>query len=136
MNSYCALRSLPHFSFPCGRTENGNHTAQDITAGMPLLQEALLLCNLRGHSVLVDLTVLSTMTSQERKQDRHLLDLKAILTDENSLRIVENVEDLINFGNRIHVPLKEEFYVDLRSWHPTLASEYCPTIRLSFPREM
>ena len=76
--------------------------------------------------MLVDLTDISAMTNNQRREDPFLLDLKAILLDENSLRIVENVKDMTHLGERIFAPFKEEVFVDLRAWHPLLPHGYCP----------
>ena len=68
------------------------------------------------------------MSPEERKEDLYLLDVKALLLVENAPRVVENPKDAVNFGNRIQVPFKEEDFVDLKTWHPLLPDEYCPTI--------
>ena len=105
-----------------------------ITSSLvPLLQEALFLCNLSGDSAVVDLTEVSAMSADRRREDVYLLDIKAILMDENSLKVVDKIEDLINFGKRVHAPMKEEDYQELKHWHPDLPDEYCATTRYEFP---
>ena len=103
---------------------------------IPLLQEAVLFCDLKGNGALINLTEVSSMSPEKRKSDTYLLDIKALLADENSLRVVENIEDVIKLGERIHVPLKDEPFVDLRGWHPKLPAEYCPSIKYVHPRRV
>ena len=100
---------------------------------IPLLQEGLLLCGLSGEAVVVDLSEISNMSADQRRQDTYLLDIKAILMDDHALMVVDQVDDLVQFGKRIFAPMKDEDYLDLRYWHPQIPDEYCATIRYEFP---
>ena len=86
--------------------------------------------------MLIDLNQLTNMTSDELKNDKFLLDLKAILLDEHPPPNRGNPQDAVNLGSRIHAPFKEECFVDLKTWHPELKDEYWPTIRHSYPSKL
>ena len=128
------IREEPFLAFRRGLIEDRVLIIKVITsANIPLLQEGVVLCNLKGEAAAIDLTEVSPMTPEKRKTDTFLLDLKALFLDEHSLKVVENVGDLIQLGERVHAPVKDEFYVDLQTWHQHMTTEYWPSIRYIFP---
>ena len=96
------------------------------------LQEGVLLSNLAGDAVLVNLKTVSNITDDGCRKDEHLQDLKAFLKTNGTLKIVDQVADLVNFGQRVHEEIKEEDYVELTHWHPFLNREYCASLRHVF----
>ena len=98
-----------------------------------LVQDSLLLCNLKGNSALIDLAEVAMMPVEELKKNAFLLDVKALLLDEHSLRVVEGVEELVKLGERLQAPVKDDKFVDLRSWHQDLPLGYWPTLKYVYP---
>ena len=50
--------------------------------------------------------------------------------------IVENVQEAVMLGKRIHAQFNEDQFVELLSWHPSLPGGYCPTIEYCYPGQV
>ena len=100
---------------------------------LPALQEGILMCNLRGGCQLVNLSEISLMEDEERRHDDVLKDLKTLLEDPKTFKIVEGVGDLVRLGERIHQSLNPTDFLALDSWHEELRTGFLPTVRVEFP---
>ena len=106
-------------------------TAVDLLA----LQEGIAICNLRGDAQFINLTEISAMTEEERRQGEILNDLKTLLSDPNTFKIVDNVANLVRFGERVFHRLEAEGFVGLDSWHPKLRLGFVPTVKMEYPQK-
>ena len=99
----------------------------------PALQEGLLIGNLRGEAQLVNLTEISGMSSEERRNEESLTDLKSLFDDPKTFKIVEGAADLIKLGERIHHRLDPTAFLALDTWYPELRRGFLPTVKSEFP---
>ena len=128
------LRQEEFLQFRKGLLEDGVAMFKILTAiDLPPLQEGLLIMNLRGDAQVVNLTEISGMTDEERKNNEYLRDLGTLFLDPKTFKIVNGVDDLLKFGGRVHVPIKAEEFVELRSWEPLLKDGFMNTIKLEYP---
>ena len=105
-------------------------TAVDVQA----LQEGLVIVNLKGETQLVNLTELTKMTDDERKNDELVRDLGTLLLDPKTLKIVNGMEDLMRFAQRVHFSLETDGFVALRNWHPDLGDHFMNTVKREYPQ--
>ena len=85
-----------------------------------------------GGSQIINLTEISTMTDDERREEESLVNVKSLLEDPKTLKIVKGVADLVRLGERIHHRLEPEDFVALNSWHPKLRNVFLSTVRYAY----
>ena len=100
---------------------------------LPALQEGLLIGNLRGDAHLVNLTEVSGMGNDERKNNEYVKDLGTRFLDPKTLKIINRMEDLVRFCGRVHLSVDPDQFVNLKAWHPTLEDVFVNTIRYEHP---
>ena len=98
----------------------------------PSLPEALITVNLEGKVQLVRLTKIQSMTEEQKKMDECLLDLKVMLDDPHLVKVIENVADVIKFGERVHHEWVAESFLTLEEWTPELRPGFFPTIKQGY----
>ena len=101
--------------------------------GDPSWPEALITVNLEGKVQLVRLNKIQSMTEEQKKTDECLLNLKAMLDDPNLVKVVENVANVIKFGEHVHHEWVAESFVMLEEWTPELQPGFFPTIKQAYP---
>ena len=104
-----------------------------MAVDLPALQEAILIGNLRGDSQLINLTEVSAMGDEERKNHEHLRDLGTLLLDPKTIKVVNGVEDLMRFCSRVHFSVDRDDLVALKSWHPNLEEVFANTVWHEYP---
>ena len=104
-------------------------TTIDVTA----LQEALLVVTLRGDAQLINLSELSSMTSEERRTNELLGDLGTLFTDPKTFKVVDGLDELPKFGNRVHWTLEGENFLALKTWRPDLEDIFAGTVKYEYP---
>ena len=128
------MRQNDFLTFRRGLREDGVVILKVLTAvDLPALQEGLVICNLRGESQLINLSEISKMADDERRSDARLEDLKTLIADPNTFKIVEGVSDLEKLGERIFQKVKTEDLVPLSGWHPKMRAGFLPTVLYEFP---
>ena len=105
-------------------------TAADVSA----LQEGILFGNLRGEFQLINLSEVSAMSDDERRNDERLMDLKTLLDDPKTFKVVERLPDLLKFGERVSHRLEADKFAALEDWHPKMKNVFASTVRYEHPR--
>ena len=98
----------------------------------PTLPEALLMTDLAGNTQLLNLIEINLMSDDEKRTDEHLLDLKTLFEDPKTVKIVENVAEIIKLGERMCNPLAAESFVTIEEWNPKIRTGFLPTVKYEF----
>ena len=100
----------------------------------PDLHEGMLLGNLRGDCQVINLTEVAAMADEEKRDEEGILrDLYVLLTNSRLLRIVENVGDLIKFGERVFWKLDADQFTPIHVWHPQMPKGVWGGVKYEFP---
>ena len=75
------------------------------------------------------------MTDEERRTNELLRDFGALLMEPKTFKVVDGLEDLVRFGNRVHLSLENKDLVALRAWRPELEDVFASTIKFEFPEQ-
>ena len=105
-------------------------TAMDL----PTLQEALIVCDLRGGAQMIKLTEISSMSDEEKRNSELLEDIKTLIADPKMFKVVENVVDLVRLGERIFHRIDVEEFVPLDTWHNPLGRGFLPGVQYEYPQ--
>ena len=131
------MRKADFVHFPKGLAHDSVMLIKVLTAvDIPALQEGLLIADLQGNAQLLNMTEILQMTDEERRNESgELQDIRSLLTDSNRLKIVENVADLVRFGERIFMKLDAGQFTSLQAWHPQMGCDFMGSIRYEFPEQ-
>ena len=124
----CEARSF--WRFANGLLDDRVLIIKDATnSTTPMLQEAVLLSNLAGEAVLVNLQSVSAMSEDCCRKDEYRLDLGALWGWMEPSRLWIRFQIWQSSVNGCTVQMEEEDYVEVMHWHPVLGEEHCASLR-------